>query len=82
MSSIKKILGKSVRFDAYTREVGAKDWINAGCFFHSSDRYEPLYPYFLSVSTNISSNFFPFGHFTCTIRVRETESSTTAERTY
>jgi len=66
-SSIRKILGESVRFDIYTSEVGAKDWINNGCFSQFSDIYEPLYPYFLSIPTNLSSNFLPSGHFTCCI---------------
>lgn len=65
VSSIKKTLGNSVWFDIYTREVGANDWINAGCFNQSFDRYVPLYPNFWSVSTNLSSNFLPSSHFTC-----------------
>lgn len=64
-SSIRKILGKSVMFEIYTSEVGANDWINAGCFSHSFDIYEPLYPYFCSISTNLSSYFFPSAHLTC-----------------
>lgn len=63
-SSIKNTFGESVRFEMYTREVGAKDWINTGCFSHSVDMYAPLYPYFCSVSTNLSSNFFPLAHLT------------------
>lgn len=64
-SSIKKIFGKSVMFVMYVREVGANDWIKAGCFIHSFDKYEPEYPYFLSVFRNLSSNFLPSAHLTC-----------------
>ena len=64
-SSINKILGKSVRSAIYVSDDGAKDWTKAGCFSHSFDIYEPLYPYFFSVSTNLSSNFFPSDHLTC-----------------
>lgn len=74
-SSIKKILGESVLFDIYTSEVGAKDWMNIGCFNHSFDIYAPLYPYFLSVSTNLSSNFLPSTHFTCYGITRSISSS-------
>lgn len=63
-SSIRNILGESVNFDACTREVGAKDCINNGCFSQFSDIYWPLYPYFSKVSTNLSSNFFPPSHLT------------------
>jgi hypothetical protein len=34
-------------------------------FNHFLDKYEPPYPYFLSVSTTLSSNFLPPGHLTC-----------------
>ena len=64
-SSIKKTLGKSVRFATNVSEDGANDWIKAGCFNHSFELYEPLYPYFFSISTNLSSNFFPSDHLTC-----------------
>lgn len=47
------------------REVGANDCINRGCFSQSCVMYEPLYPYFFKVSTNMSSNRFPLAHLTC-----------------
>lgn len=65
VSSINKILGRSVRFDMYIMEVGANDWMNAGWFNQFFDKYEPWYPYFFRISTNLSSNLLPSGHLTC-----------------
>jgi hypothetical protein len=65
VSSIRNTFGESINFDTCTREVGAKDCINNGCFSQFSDKYWPLYPYLSKVSTNLSSNFFPPAHFTC-----------------